>query len=181
MAIDPNVLPVVSLAAMKKAERKRAEEATFLTLVPGTAATRAAFGALAVGTVAKDSLRRERKAAAAVISALEAIVGGQPATAAFAAQPALRDLAPDTLAAQFTAAVDRDDGGRTTRAVAGESGESTKELWNALGLATEMLIEAIGRTKNLLFTADEAEPFDDYLDLLPGADRDKIVRPAGED
>ena len=61
------------------------------------------------------------------------------------------------------------------------SSQTSKELWNALGLATEMLIEAIGRTKNQLFTADEAKDFDDYLDLLPGEQRDKIVKSAEDD
>lgn len=178
MAIDPALMGVLSLGAMKKAERKRAEEATFLTLVPGPTATRAAFSAIAVGTVARDSLRREKKAAAAVISAIESVVAGQPAATAFAGQPALRDLAPDALAAQFMAVVDRDDEIRSS--AAGRS-ETTKELWAALGLATAMLIEAIGRTKNQLFTTDEAEKYDDYLDLLSGEDRDQIVKPAEED
>jgi hypothetical protein len=178
MAIDPALMGVLSLGAMKKAERKRAEEATILTLVPGPAATRAAFSAIAVGTVARDSLRREKKAAAAVISAIEAVVAGQPAATAFAGQPALRDLAPDALAAQFTAFIDRDD---DIRSSAAGGSETTRELWAALGLATAMLIEAIGRTKNQLFTTDEAEKYDDYLDLLSGEDRDQIVKPAEED
>ena len=181
MPIEPSVLPVISLAAMKKAERRRAQDATFLTLVPGSAATRAAFGAIAVGTVARDSLRREKKAAAAVITAVEAVVGGQTAEAAFAAQPALRDLAPDALAAQFTAVVDRGDDRVAARGTSAGSSVTSKELWAALGLATEMLIDAIGRTKNQLFTAEEAEQYDEYLDLLSGEERDKIVKPAEED
>lgn len=174
MAIDPALMGVLSLGAMKKAERKRAEEATFLTLVPGPTATRAAFSAIAVGTVARDSLRREKKAAAAVISAIGAVVAGQPPASAFAGQPALRDLAPDALAAQFTAAVDRDD---DLASSSGGRADST-ELRNALSLATAMLIEAIGRTKNLLFTADEAEKYDDFLDLLSTETRDRIVKPS---
>lgn len=172
MAIDPTLMGVLSLGAMKKAERKRAEEATFLTLVPGPAATRAAFSAIAVGTVARDGLRREKKAATAVISAIEAIAAGQSATTAFSGQPALRDLAPDVLAAKFTAVVDRDDD--LTSSAAGRA--DARELRNALSLATAMLIEAIGRTKNLLFTADEAEEYDDFLDLLSRETRARIVK-----
>ena len=180
MATDPNatLIGLIPFVALKKAEAKRAQDAV-LTLVPGSPTTRAALASFAVTNQARDSLRREKKAAAAVISAIEAVVAGQPAATAFAGQPALRDLAPDALAAQFTAVVDRDDEIRSS--AAGRSETTTKELWAALGLATAMLIEAIGRTKNQLFTTDEAEKYDDYLDLLSGEDRDQIVKPAEED
>ncbi len=177
MAIDPALMGVLSLSTMKKAERTRAEEGTFLTLVPGPPATRAMFSAFAVGNVARDSLRREKKAATAVLAAVEAIVAGSTATDAFAAQPALRDLAPDVLASRFSDSFGAVDGG--VRPSGGSN--DTKELWTALHLATDMLIEAIGRTKNQLFTSDEAVKYDAYLDLVSGAERDQIVKPAEDD
>lgn len=175
MAMDTaSLMGFAVLGSMKKAERKRAETPLILTLVPGAPATRAAIATVAVGNQARDSLRREKKAASAVITAVGAIAAGQPAATAFAGQAALRDLAPDALAAQFTAVMDRED---DVRASAGST-DDVKALWHDLGLATDMLVEAIGRSKNQLFTTDEAKQYDYYLDLISGEDRDKIVKPA---
>jgi hypothetical protein len=176
MAMDTaSLMGFAVLGSMKKAERTRAETPLILTLVPGAPTTRAAIATVAVGNQARDSLRREKKVAGAVLGAVEAVAAGQPPATAFAGQPALRDLAPDQLAARLTTSLEvgSDVGGVGTHVPAAKEAE----LRHALGLATEMLVMAIGKSKNQLFTRDEARKFDDYLDLIPGADRDLIVAP----
>lgn len=171
MAIDTaSLMGLAMLGSMKKAERTRAEGPLVLTLVPGPPSTRAAIAAVAVGDQARDGLRREGRVAAAVLSAAEAVAAGQDPGVAFAAQPALRDLAPEALATRFDAIPVARPGPDV------EELPDEKTLLEALAVATEMLIAAIGRTKNLLFTEDEAAKYDDYLELLSPSTRAKIVR-----
>ena len=178
MAND-NLMGVLPFVAARKPERDRIKNAVFLNLVPGSPAHRAAFSAIALTTVARESVRREKRVAGAVLSAIDAISAGDSAATAFTAQPALRDLSPDDLATRFTDSFGTP--GEGTGSSVGSSGNNdVKALWTALDLATEMLIEAIGRSKGSLFTVDEAREYDDYLDLLSGAKRDEIVKPASD-
>ncbi|TQR88537.1 hypothetical protein D8S82_00570 [Mycobacterium hodleri] len=158
MALDnSSLMGFAVLGSMKKAERKRAQTPLVLTLIPGAPATRAAIASVAVGTQARDGLRREKRAAAATVSAVTAILSGEEPASAFAAQPALRDLAPDQLALQL--------------------GTAVSDYAVALQQATDMLIEAIGKRQNELFTVDEAAKYVDYLGLLSDETRDSIVNP----
>lgn len=176
MAIDTaSLMGLAMLGSMKKAERARAETPLVLTLVPGPPTTRAAIAAVAVGDQARDGLRREGRVAAAVLTAAEAVAAGQEPSAAFAAQPALRDLSPEVLATRFEAI----PGGRPRPQL--EDLPEEKRLVEALKVATEMLIAAIGRSKNQLFTEDEAAKYDDYLDMLSADTRAKIVKASGHD
>src|SRR5687767_12991602 len=170
MAND-NLMGVLPFVAARKPERDRIKNAAILNLVPGSPANRAAFSAIALTTVARESVRRERRVAGAMLGALEAIRSGDSAATAFTAQPALRDLSPDDLATRFTDSFGAPRGSSSAGSV------TDKDLWAALDLATEMLIEAIGRAKGTLFTTDEAEKYDDYLDLVSGDQRDRIVQP----
>ncbi len=171
------------LGSMKKPERKRAESSLVLTLVPGPPATRAAIATMAVSNQARDGFRREMRVASAVVGATEAIAAGESAVAAFAGQSALRDLAPDQLAARFAAAfpvVDPEVAPTAPPQVGGAGPDelTVARLREALHLATEMVVTAIGRTKGSRFSTDEALVYDDYLDLLSGKVRDQIVKSA---
>lgn len=183
MAMDTSsLMGFAVLGSMKKAERKRAQTPLVLTMIPGPPSTRAAFATVAVGNQASEGLRRERKVAGAVLGAIEAIVAGQPAATAFAGQAALSDLAPDQLASRFTGIVDREteeSHGSVETAETGETEASARaeaEAEKVLALATTMLIGAIGRPKDQLFTEDEAKPFVDYLAQVSAEDRAKIVK-----
>lgn len=182
MAMDTSsLMGFAVLGSMKKAERKRAQTPLVLTMIPGPPSTRAAFATVAVGNQASEGLRREKKVAGAVLGAIEAIVAGQPAATAFAGQAALSDLAPDQLASRFTGIVDRETEESHGSAETGESpekavAEARAEAEKVLALATTMLIGAIGRPKDQLFTEDEAKPFADYLAQVSAEDRAKIVK-----
>ena len=89
MAMDTaSLMGFAVLASMKMAEQK---------LVPGPPATRAAFSAFAVGVVARDSLRREKKAAAAIMSLLPELASGTPLAVALMNSPLLCDLDADEI------------------------------------------------------------------------------------
>lgn len=192
MAMDTSsLMGFAVLGSMKKAERKRAQTPLVLTMIPGPPSTRAAFATVAVGNQASEGLRREKKVAGAVLGAIEAIVAGLPAATAFAGQAALSDLAPDQLANRFTSIVDRETGVSHGSARTGESPENPEtgaaavekavaearaEAEKVLALATTMLIGAIGKPQDQLFTEDEAKPFADYLAQVSAEDRAKIVK-----
>ncbi len=187
MATDNNatLIGLIPFVALKKAEAKRAQDAV-LTLVPGSPTTRAALASFAVTNQARDSLRREKKVAEAMLGVVEGVVAGQTPAVAIASQAALKDLAPDQLAARLTGIIEQsdDDGSPGTgaagdgleKAVEAATAEAQAEAQKVLGLATAMLVEAIGRAKDQLFTEDEAKPFAAYLDHVSAEDRAKIVK-----
>lgn len=198
MAMDTSsLMGFAMLGTMKKAERKRAQTPLVLTMIPGPPSTRAAFATVAVGNQASEGLRREKKVAAAVLGAIEAVAAGQPAATAFAGQAALGDLAPDQLASRLRSILDRGTEESQGAAGTGETkpdetkaeieaaveaavekavAETRAEAQKVLALATTMLIGAIGRPKDQLFTEDEAKPFADYLAQVSAEDRTKIVK-----
>jgi hypothetical protein len=185
MATENNatMLGLIPFVALKKAEAKRAQDAV-LTLVPGSPATRAALASFAVTNQARESLRREKKVADAMLGVVEGVVAGQTPAVAVAGQAALKDLAPDQLATRLTGIIEqsRDEGegsastGETTGEVEKAVEAATAEAQKVLDVATSMLVAAIGRTKDQLFTEDEAKPFAAYLDHVSAEDRAKIVK-----
>lgn len=189
MATDNNatMLGLIPFVALKKAEAKRAQDAV-LTLVPGSPATRAALASFAVTNQARDSLRREKKVAEAMLGVVEGVVAGQTPAVAVANQAALKDLAPDQLATRLTGIIERpgDEGegsastgvtaGGVEKTVEAATAEAEAEAQKVLDVATKMLVEAIGRAKDQLFTEDEAKPFAAYLAHVSAEDRAKIVK-----
>lgn len=189
MATDNNatLIGLIPFVALKKAEAKRAKDAP-LMLVPGSPTTRAALASFAVTNQARDSLRREKKVAEAVLGVVEGVVAGQTPAVAVANQAALKDLAPDQLAATLTGIIERAGdrgegsasigaaGGGVEKAVEAATAEAEAEAQKVLDVATAMLIEAIGRVKDQLFTEDEAKPFETYLAHVSAENRAKIVK-----
>lgn len=173
MATQQEMFGLFSFMALDKPAQSRARFPFVMTLLPGAPAQRAAMATVAVGTQARDAVRRERQVASAVVSAAEAIAEGADATTAFAAQPALRDLNPAELATRFDAAFPDDD--EDEEEVGAEA--TTEQLQTALQQATGMLVEAIVRQKGQLFTAEQAEQFSEYLALIPDEIRVQIVKP----
>jgi hypothetical protein len=185
MATDNTTLiGLIPFVALKKAESRRARDAV-LTLVPGSPTTRAALASFAVTNQARDSLRREKKVAEAMLGVVEGVVAGQTPAVAVANQAALKDLAPDQLATRLTGIIERSgeegEGSASTGETAGEVEKAVEaaaaEAQKVLDVATAMLVEAIGRAKDQLFTEDEAKPYEAFLAELPQATRDKIVKP----
>ena len=91
-ASPTDLMAFAILAALKTADRRRAESALLMSMVPGPPARRAALATIAVGTQARDAVRRERKAAAAIISAISRIARGESAAHVLLADPTLCDL-----------------------------------------------------------------------------------------
>jgi len=182
------LLPIV---AMNKAEASRAKNAP-LVLVPGSPSTRAVLGSFAVTNQARESLRREKRVAEAVLGVVEGVVAGQAPAAAIAGQSALKDLAPDQLAGRLTSIFpppseegEGTESGETApeqveariEAAVQKAVEETKvEAKRILDLATAMVIAAIGKDKDDLFTATQAKPFSDYLTQVSAEDQAKIVK-----
>jgi hypothetical protein len=167
------------LGSMKKNERKRAETPLILTMVPGAPATRAAIATVAVGNQARDSVRREGKVAeATAVVVTQAIAGAVPIDAAITAQPALRDLDRTKLAVHvgqvvapilpIYAAGSPPVGSSTTTPPVATKVELDK--------AAEMVVAALGMPKNSKFTDVEAKKYKAFLDKLPQATKDSIVK-----
>ena len=96
-ATPADLMAFAILASLKQAERDLIQRSLSSTLVPGRPANRAALSAIAVTTVARDSLRRERRTAAAAISAVSAIGQGESAAHVLLNSPTLRELDADEI------------------------------------------------------------------------------------
>lgn len=91
------------LGSIKMAERRRATESLMLSMLPGPPATRAALASVAVTQQARDSVRRERKVAAAIMSLLPELASGTPLAVALMNSPLLCDLDADEIEEDMTA------------------------------------------------------------------------------
>lgn len=103
MVYQAGLLEFAVLASMKRAERDRAQLPLVMTMLPGPAAQKGAVAALAVTTQARDGLKRERRVADDVVTAVtDATSGAPPLTVdKLREYPALRSIATDGLAARI--------------------------------------------------------------------------------
>jgi hypothetical protein len=97
------MIPMLSLASMRREERDRATQPLMLTMLPGGAAQKTAIAAVAVTQQARDGLRQERRVAEQTVQAVAEAAADPTAfdRTRLEQQPALRAVASDELVAQI--------------------------------------------------------------------------------
>lgn len=165
MAIDnSSLMGIALLGSMKRAERKLASTPMMLTLVPGAPAARSALATVAVGSQARDAVRRQNRVVRDTLDVATEIIAdpGTPVKDHLLRHPALKDLTVIPRFEQF---------GQEVAVPAGSAAEAD------LALAAEMVTAALTMNKGDLFSTQEAAKYQTFLDRLPAAAVAKIVKP----
>jgi hypothetical protein len=154
------MVPMFSLASMRREERARANQPLLLTMLPGGAAQKTAVAAVAVTQQVRDGLRQERRVAEQTV---DAVAEAAASPAAFdrdrlAQKPALRTLASDELVTRIKAIPD-------------------VAALPVVEQAADALVTAIGLGQNTLLPKADAAKYPDLVNRLTDAQKAAIFKP----
>lgn len=159
MAYPLGIIEFTLLATMRRAERSLAQVPLMLTMLPGPPSQKSAVAAVAVGTQARDSVKRQQRVAEAAVEAVtSALTSSADVTVGELEQvPVLKDIVTPDLVDRINA---------VTPAVSE----------HLVKLAGELAVATLEQPKGDRLNAAEAKPHEEIINLLDDATRDKLVR-----
>lgn len=159
MAYPLGIIEFTLLATMRRAERSLAQGPLMLTMLPGPPSQKSAVAAVAVGTQARDSVKRQQRVAEAAVEAVTtALTTSTDVTAGELEQvPVLKDIVTPSLIDRINA---------VTPAVSE----------HLVKLAGDLAVATLEQAKGDRLTVTEAKPHEEILKLLDDATLAKLVK-----